>query len=78
MTSFSEYPLAALKAFFHYFDILCLIAGIVLLSVNIINMDVDKNKTTNSDLYKNLNISALVFFCIFVINHFLTPFLNKK
>lgn len=78
MTAISEYPLAALKFFFYYFDVLCLITGIILLSVNVINMDAEKNKTPNSDMYKNLNISALVFFGVFIINHFLTPFLNKK
>ena len=78
MTAVSEYPLAALKFIFHYFDVLCLITGIILLSVNVINMDAEKNKTPNSDLYKNLNISALAFFGVFIINHFLTPFLNKK
>ena len=78
MTAVSEYPLAALKFIFSNFHILCLITGVILLSVNVINMDADKNKTPNSDLYKNLNISALVFLGVFIINHFLTPYLNKK
>jgi hypothetical protein len=76
MTELSEYPIAAVKFIFYYFDILCLIAGIILLSVNTIDISVDKNKTENSDLYKNLNISALALFGVFIINHFISPFLN--
>jgi hypothetical protein len=78
MTAISEYPLAFVNAIFHYFDIICLITGIILLSVNVIKLDQDKNKTENTDLYKNLNISALALFGVFVINHFLIPFLNNK
>jgi hypothetical protein len=77
MTAFSEYPLAAVKSFFYYFDVLCLITGVILLSVNTIDMSADKNKTETTELYKNLNISALVLFGIFIINHFIAPFYKK-
>ena len=72
------YPLAALKFFISNFVILCLIAGVLLLSINTYNMDADKNKRENNQLYINLNISSLVLFGIFVFMYFITPYLDKK
>jgi hypothetical protein len=77
MTEILEYPLAFVKSILYYFDVICLITGIILLSVNVIKMDQEKNKTENTDLYKNLNISALALFGVFVINHFIMPFVRR-
>jgi ABC-type iron transport system FetAB permease component len=72
------YLLAGIKFLMNNFPILCLLVGIILLSVNTYNMELDKNKAENSKLYTNLNISSLAFFGIFVFDHFLTPYLNRK
>ena len=72
------YLLAGIKFLMNNFPILCLLVGIILLSVNTYNMELDKNKAENSKLYTNLNISSLAFFGIFVFDHFLTPYLEKR
>jgi hypothetical protein len=78
MINILEYLLAGLKFLINNFSILCLIVGVILLSVNTYNMDVDKNKAENSKLYTNLNISSLSFFGIFVLDHFITPYIGKN
>jgi hypothetical protein len=78
MTGILDYLSAFGQSILYYFDVICLIVGIILLSVNVIKMDQEKNKTENTDLYKNLNISALAFFGVFVIYHFIAPFLKRS
>jgi ABC-type iron transport system FetAB permease component len=78
MIDFLGYFLAGIRFLINNFPILCLIVGVILLSVNTYNMEVDKNKAENSKLYTDLNISSLAFFGIFVFDHFLTPYLEKR
>ena len=71
------YFVAGIKFLMNNFPIICLIVGMILLSVNSYNMETDKNKAENSKLYTNLNISSLAFFSVFILDHFLTPYLSR-
>jgi len=53
------------------FSNLCLLGGLIALSVGTYKMSIEPNKTPNTDEYKNLNIAGLTFFGIFVISHFI-------
>ena len=77
MENIAQYPLAVVKFLLWNFATICLIVGIILLSVNTAKMSQDPNKTPNSDLYTNLNISGIVFLGVFIINSILLPYIKN-
>jgi hypothetical protein len=77
MENISQYPLAVVKFLLWNFATICLIVGIILLSVNTAQMSKDPNKSPNSTLYTNLNISGIVLLGVFIINSMLLPYIKN-
>jgi hypothetical protein len=55
---------------------ICLITGLFILVTNTVQMRDDPDKTANSDSYYAINVAGIVTCGIFIINHFVTPYLK--
>jgi hypothetical protein len=54
---------------------ICLITALFILITNTIQMKDDPDKTANSDSYYAINVAGIVTCGIFIINHFVTPYI---
>jgi hypothetical protein len=73
-----DYSQAIFKFSISNFANICLIVALFILITNTIQMKNDPDKTSNSDSYYAINVAGIATCGIFIINHFVTPYLKNS
>jgi len=76
MNTISDYAQATYVFISKDFSNICLILGLFILITTTVQMKDDPDKTSNSDLYYQINVGGIVACGIFVLNHFIVPHLK--
>jgi hypothetical protein len=78
MDFISDYGQGLVKFSLYNFSNICLITALFILVTNTVQMKDDPDKTANSDSYYAINVAGIVTCGIFIINHFVTPYLPSN